>query len=155
MGRTWQLDDKSVAELRRMRNKLDSIAGPGVVHTRDRVYVGREPRRREPKPRRVVEDVWVRVTDPAPQDGVYYGVVLNVSATSAVDPATVTPDDIGASTGQTVVIINKGPEVGTDGHSLTESPVNARDFRGTPVGVTNETPGRLVVLINAVDMKAC
>lgn len=46
------------AELRRIRDKLDSIEGPGVRHTKTKIYIGQPAQRRQAKQRRPREGVF-------------------------------------------------------------------------------------------------
>ncbi len=152
-------DKEFKAELLRLREKLDTLAGKRVRNTRRRIYID-DPPPPPPPPNRDERPLWVRVVGNEVGAGVYYGSIVCPPFT-AIDvtlAVTLTAPAYGFELlDEDIVIINKGPELGS-GHSLTDTTdgaVTQTDFPADWWGVTDEETPRRVAVISASNPYEC
>ena len=140
-------------ELLRIQRKLDSITGPGVRHTRDRIYVG-WPTIPTPRRQRPAEPATFLVSVEGAEAGAgkYHGYVTTGSSSPLSVETDLADTDLYAGPGgaEQIVIFNT-LERGIPGHWLTDGggipqrPILAWWHPGG--AMTNETQPRRIALI--------
>ena len=140
-----------VKELKRLRQKVDTLSGPNVVNTRDRIFIGQRGRTFSRTGGRGEPDLWVYRTADETGRGRYAGYEWSWS-TDEIDPD---GDDFpgGETTGDEILIINgiEGELLTTEEHWL--SGLNG-PFPAT-WGLMQSTDGRRVALIREYGPEIC
>jgi hypothetical protein len=156
MANQYYLTDADLAEIQRMKRKLDGVSGPGVDNRPDSLTIGgRNAARRTIGEESAATVVLVKITGSATGGGKYNGRILTARGTTA-DVATtgdLAESEIGTPAAADDALVLNTREVGKTTHDLSSSTYLPLIFIGQVVQTNSD--GKRVVAIDGMQWEDC
>lgn len=144
----------SRSELRRLRDKIDSLRGDGVTNTRDRIVISqRQSAAALQHFAAPVQIVIVKIGSALPGGGKYRGYLTRGVVETLSTSTALSNSEIAEATQTEITIINP-QETGKSTHALTASPVICSFFPAIPLGRLDDE-GKPVYAVWGIDLKEC
>ena len=150
----FSLDDFSADELRRIRDKIDSVRGPGVTNAPRSITINPQTNAQANAPSQT-KVVVVKVNANASGGGKYTGVILTAPAAAVPLTGNLATTEIGTTpTDADDTLILNMDEVSQSTHDLTAGTPKVTLFIGLLIpGAASD--GKRLVVINGIDWEAC
>lgn len=149
----YVFSDHDKSEWNRIRRKVDSIRGPGVVNSPDSITISSAGGSVNQSGEWEFKWVLVKVVSAAAGGGKYNGRILEHATADIPDAGNLSVSELGTVPSLDNCLVLNPPEIGKSTHDLTTGTPNAQYFWGVVFHVNSN--GTRVVLLTGYDWLNC